>query len=179
MGDNIWLGDRDGVRTPMQWTPDRNAGFSASDPGRLYLPVNMDSIYGYQVTNVESQTRNTSSLLHWTRRMIQLRKANPAFGMGTFTDLGGSNPSVLSFVRSFGDDIVLCVNNLSRFPQAVELDLRPWMGSQPMELTGGSHFPTIGELPYLLTVAGHGFYWLRIPRVQQPTRIPEAEDGTP
>src|SRR6266516_3949439 len=96
MGDNIWLGDRDGVRTPMQWTPDRNAGFSAATPGRLYVPVNMDSIYGYQVTNVESQTRNTSSLLHWTRRMIHLRKANPAFGLGSFIDLGGSNPSVLS-----------------------------------------------------------------------------------
>ena len=141
MGDNIWLGDRDGVRTPMQWTPDRNAGFSTCDPGRLYLPVNMDSIYGYQVTNVESQTRNTSSLLHWTRRMIQVRKANPAFGMGTFTDIGGSNPSVLSFVREFGDDIVLCVNNLSRFPQPVELDLRPWEGAQPIELIGGAHFP--------------------------------------
>ncbi len=128
MGDNIWLGDRDGVRTPMQWTPDRNAGFSTCDPGRLYLPVNMDSIYGYQVTNVESQTRNSSSLLHWTRRMIEVRKANPAFGLGTFTDLGGSNPSVLAFVRAFGDDIVLCVNNLSRFPQPVELDLRPWRG---------------------------------------------------
>jgi maltose alpha-D-glucosyltransferase / alpha-amylase len=175
MGDNIWLGDRDGVRTPMQWTPDRNAGFSTCDPGRLYLPVNMDSIYGYQVTNVESQTRNTSSLLHWTRRMTHLRKANPAFGMGTFTDLGGSNPSVLSFVRAFGDDIVLCVNNLSRFPQAVELDLRPWEGSQPIELLGGAHFPTIGELPYLLTLAGHGFYWLRIPRVPQPSGVPAAE----
>jgi maltose alpha-D-glucosyltransferase/alpha-amylase len=170
MGDNIWLGDRDGVRTPMQWTPDRNAGFSSCDPGRLYLPVNLDSIYGYQVTNVESQTRNTSSLLHWTRRMIGLRKANPAFGLGTFTDLGGSNPCVLSFVRAFGDDVVLCVNNLSRFPQAVELDLRPWQGAEPIEMTGGSHFPAIGELPYLLTVAGHGFYWLRIPVHQQGFR---------
>jgi maltose alpha-D-glucosyltransferase / alpha-amylase len=92
--------------------------------------------------------------------------------MGTFTDLGGSNPSVLSFVRAFGDDIVLCVNNLSRFPQAAELDLRPWEGSQPIELLGGAHFPPIGELPYLLTLAGHGFYWLRIPRVQQPTGVP-------
>jgi maltose alpha-D-glucosyltransferase/alpha-amylase len=176
MGDNIWLGDRDGVRTPMQWTPDRNAGFSTCEPGRLYLPVNLDSIYGYQVTNVEAQTRNTSSLLHWTRRMIQLRKSNPAFGIGTFSDLGGSNPSVLSFVREFGDDIVLCVNNLSRFPQAAELDLRPWEGSQPIELLGGAHFPMIGELPYLLTLAGHGFYWLRIPRVPQPTGEPAAED---
>jgi maltose alpha-D-glucosyltransferase / alpha-amylase len=168
MGDNIWLGDRDGVRTPMQWTPDRNAGFSTTDPQRLYLPVNMDSVYGHQVTNVESQTRNTSSLLHWTRRMLQVRKANPAFGMGTFTDIGGSNPSVLAFVREFGDDIVLCVNNLSRFAQPVELDLRPWRGAEPIELIGGSRFPAIGELPYLLTLAGYGFYWLRIPKVAPP-----------
>ncbi|MGX7679421.1 maltose alpha-D-glucosyltransferase [Jatrophihabitans sp. DSM 45814] len=177
MGDNIWLGDRDGVRTPMQWTPDRNAGFSTAEPGRMYLPVNSDSVYGYQVTNVEAQTRNTSSLLHWTRRMIGLRKANPAFGLGTFTDLGGSNPSVLSFVREFGDDVVLCVNNLSRFPQAVELDLRHWEGAEPVEMTGGSHFPAIGELPYLLTLAGHGFYWLRIPQHQPRagTGLPAAE----
>ena len=173
MGDNIWLGDRDGVRTPMQWTPDRNSGFSSCDPGRLYLPVNMDSIYGYQVTNVESQTRNSSSLLHWMRRMIRVRKANPAFGLGTFTDIGGSNPSVLAFVRVFGDDIVLCVNNLSRFPQPVELDLRPWEGSEPIELMGDTRFPAIGELSYLLTLAGHGFYWLRIPRNQ----VSDAEPG--
>jgi maltose alpha-D-glucosyltransferase/alpha-amylase len=173
MGDNIWLGDRDGVRTPMQWTPDRNAGFSTCDPGRLYLPVNMDSIYGFQVTNVESQTRNSSSLLHWMRRMIRVRKANPAFGLGTFTDLGGSNPSVLAFVRIFGDDIVLCVNNLSRFAQPVELDLRPWERSEPIELMGGTRFPAIGELPYLLTLTGHGFYWLRIPRNQVSDAEPE------
>src|SRR5918997_339510 len=140
MGDNIWAGDRDGVRSPMQWTPDRNAGFSTSDPGRLYLPIIMDAIYGYQVTNVESQTRNTSSLLHWTRRMIQVRKSNPAFGLGSFIDLGGSNPSVLSYVREFGDDTVLCVNNLSRFAQPVELDLRPWRGREPLELLGGVRF---------------------------------------
>jgi maltose alpha-D-glucosyltransferase / alpha-amylase len=174
MGDNIWLGDRDGVRTPMQWTPDRNSGFSTCDPGRLYLPVNMDSIYGYQVTNVESQTRNTSSLLHWMRRMIQMRKANPAFGLGTFTDLGGSNPSVLSFVREFGDDVVLCVNNLSRFAQPVELDLRRYESAEPIELLGGSRFPAIGQLPYLLTLGGHSFYWLRIPRHQVTDRPPEA-----
>ncbi len=173
MGDNIWLGDRDGVRTPMQWTPDRNSGFSSCDPGRLYLPVNMDSIYGFQVTNVESQTRNSSSLLHWMRRMIRVRKANPAFGLGTFTDIGGSNPSVLAFVRVFGDDIVLCVNNLSRFPQPVELDLRPWEGAEPIELMGDTRFPAIGELSYLLTLAGHGFYWLRIPRNQ----VSDAEPG--
>jgi maltose alpha-D-glucosyltransferase/alpha-amylase len=109
--------------------------------------------------------------------MIGLRKANPAFGLGTFADLGGSNPSVLSFVREFGDDVVLCVNNLSRFPQAVELDLRHWEGAEPVEMTGGSHFPAIGELPYLLTLAGHGFYWLRIPQHQPPggTGLPAAE----
>src|SRR5262249_36815422 len=121
MGYNIWLGDRDGVRTPMQWTADRNAGISTCDPCRLYLPVNMGAIYGCEVTHVVSQTRHTSSVLHWTRLMIQVRKANPAFGMGSFHDIGGSNPSVLSFVREFGDDIVLCVNNLSRFAQPVEL----------------------------------------------------------
>jgi maltose alpha-D-glucosyltransferase / alpha-amylase len=162
MGDNIWLGDRDGVRTPMQWTPDRNAGFSTSNPGQLFLPVIMDPIYGHQVTNVEAQLASSTSLLHWTRRMIEVRKQNPAFGLGTWEDLGGSNPSVLSFVRSFGDDIVLCVNNLSRFPQPVELDLRRWEGWRPVELLGTVHFPLIGELPYLLTLAGHGFYWFRL-----------------
>jgi maltose alpha-D-glucosyltransferase/alpha-amylase len=162
MGDNIWLGDRDGVRTPMQWTPDRNAGFSTADPGRLTLPVVMDAVYGFQVTNVEAQSRLTSSLLHWTRRMLEVRKQNPAFGLGDFIDVGGSNPSVLSFVRSFGDDVVMCVNNLSRFPQAVELDLRRWEGWRPTEMTGGVGFPPIGELPYLLTVGNHGFYWFQL-----------------
>jgi maltose alpha-D-glucosyltransferase/alpha-amylase len=162
MGDNIWLGDRDGVRTPMQWTPDRNAGFSTANPGRLTLPVIMDPIYGHQVTNVEAQLASSTSFLHWTRRMIEVRKQNPAFGLGTWQDLGGSNPSVLSFVREFGDDIVLCVNNLSRFPQPVELDLRHWEGYRPVELLGTVQFPQIGELPYLLTIAGHGFYWFRL-----------------
>jgi len=162
MGDNIWLGDRDGVRTPMQWTPDRNAGFSTSNPGQLFLPVIMDPIYGHQVTNVEAQLASSTSLLHWTRRMIEVRKQNPAFGLGTWEDLGGSNPSVLSFVRAFGDDVVLCVNNLSRFPQPVELDLRRWEGCHPVELLGTVHFPQVGELPYLLTLAGHGFYWFRL-----------------
>jgi maltose alpha-D-glucosyltransferase / alpha-amylase len=162
MGDNIWLGDRDGVRTPMQWTPDRNAGFSTSDPGRLTLPAVMDAVYGYQVKNVEAQLTNGSSLLHWTQRMIQVRKENPAFSLGEFIDLGGTNPSVLSYARVFGDDIVLCVNNLSRFPQPVELDLRRFEGMQPVELLGGVRFPAIGELPYLLTLAPHGFYWFRL-----------------
>jgi maltose alpha-D-glucosyltransferase/alpha-amylase len=163
MGDNIWLGDRDGVRTPMQWTPDRNAGFSTCDPGRLYLPVIMDPIYGYQGLNVEAQMRTSTSLLHWTRRMIETRKRHPTFGAGSFTELGASNPSVLAFVREFGDDRVLCVNNLSRFPQPVELDLRRYEAVVPVEMLGGMHFPRIGELPYLLTLPGHGFYWFTLP----------------
>jgi len=147
----------------MQWTPDRNAGFSTADPGKLYLPVVQSLVYNYAITNVEAQTRNNSSLLHWMRRMIQMRKANPAFGLGTFTDIGGSNPCVLSFVREFGDDIVLCVNNLSRFPQPVELDLRRFKGVTPVECMGGVTFPPIGDLSYLLTLPGHGFYWFQLP----------------
>jgi maltose alpha-D-glucosyltransferase/alpha-amylase len=163
MGDNIWLGDRDAVRTPMQWTPDRNAGFSTCDPGRLYLPTIMDPIYGYQAINVESQQNNTGSLLHWTRKMIEIRKRHPVFGVGDYTELAASNPSVLAFVREYGSDRVLCVNNLSRFPQPVELDLRRFEGVNPVECMGGVQFPPIGELPYLLTLPGHGFYWFLLP----------------
>jgi maltose alpha-D-glucosyltransferase/alpha-amylase len=174
MGDNIWLGDRDGVRTPMQWTPDRNAGFSNANPGRLHLPPIQDPVFGYQRVNVETELENASSLLHWTRRMIHARKKHPAFGLGDFTDLGGSNPSVLSYVREHVTvdpstasgrvtDTVLCVNNLSRFPQPVELDLRRFEGIAPIELLGGVRFPVIGELPYLLTLGAYGFYWFRLP----------------
>ncbi len=162
MGDNIWLGDRDGVRTPMQWTPDRNGGFSTATPGRLVLPAVQDPVFGYPAVNVEAQLSDTSSLLHWTRRMIANRKQHRAFGMGTFTDLGGSNPSVFSFAREYDDDVVLCVNNLSRFPQPVELQLREWEGRYPVEMLGHVRFPQIGELPYLLTLGGHGFYWFMI-----------------
>ena len=146
MGDNIWLGDRDGVRTPMQWTPDRNGGFSQCDPQRLYLPPIMDAIYGYQALNVEAQQRNAGSLLQWTRRMIEIRKRHPVFGTGIYEELTSSNPSVLAFVRlpdasadgdSDGSDRILCVNNLSRFPQPVELDLRRFMGVTPVECMGG------------------------------------------
>nr|WP_228643482.1 maltose alpha-D-glucosyltransferase [Microtetraspora sp. AC03309] len=163
MGDNIWLGDRDGVRTPMQWTPDRNAGFSSCDPGRLYLPLIMDPIYGYQAINVEAQQKSPSSLLHFTKRMIEIRKRHPVFGLGEFTELNSSNPSVLAFIRELGGDRVLCVNNLSRFPQPVELDLRRFEGSTPVECMGGVPFPPVGELPYLLTLPGHGFYWFTLP----------------
>jgi maltose alpha-D-glucosyltransferase/alpha-amylase len=162
MGDNIWLDDRDAVRTPMQWTPDRNAGFSTCDPGRLYAPIVADPVYGFQVTNVEAQLRSTSSLLHWTHRMLQVRKEHPAFGLGAFHDIGGSNPAVLAFSRTYGEDVVICVNNLSRFPMPTELDLSVYEGRRPIELTGGVEFPRIGELPYLLTLAPYGFYWFRL-----------------
>jgi maltose alpha-D-glucosyltransferase/alpha-amylase len=162
MGDNIWLGDRDGVRTPMQWTPDRNAGFSSATPGKLHLPAIQDHIYGYQSVNVEAQMEDESSLLHWTRRMILARRSQPAFGLGTWADLGGSNPSVLSYVREHEGEAILCVNNLSRFPQPVELDLRRFSGTVPVELLGGVSFPQIGELPYLLTLSGYGFYWFKL-----------------
>jgi maltose alpha-D-glucosyltransferase/alpha-amylase len=167
MGDNIWLGDRDAVRTPMQWSPDRNAGFSRSDPGRVYLPPIMDPTYGYEAINVEAQQDNAASLLNWTRRMIAIRKQHAAFAEGEFIDLGGSNPSVLAYLRRWlrpdGElDVVLCVNNLSRFPQPVELELSAYEGFTPAELTGNVRFPRIGELPYLLTLPGHGFYWFQL-----------------
>ncbi len=173
MGDNIWLGDRDGVRTPMQWTPDRNAGFSTCDPGRLYLPMLMDPIYGYQALNVEAQQKNAGSFLHWTKRMIEIRKRHTVFGLGGYEELSSSNPSVLAFVREYTDsdgsdgvdsaDRILCVNNLSRFPQPVELDLRRFKGVTPVECMGGVTFPPIGDLSYLLTLPGHGFYWFQLP----------------
>src|SRR3712207_6026118 len=152
MGDNIWLGDRDGVRTPMQWTPDRNASFSTATPGRLYLPLNQDPIYGYQSVNVEAQRDSSMSLLNWTRTMLAVRRRHEAFAAGSFRELGGSNPSVLAYLREYGDDVVLCVNNLSRFPQPIELHLQHWAGYTPVELTGHVNFPRIGHLPYLLTL---------------------------
>src|SRR5690349_17340143 len=162
MGDIIWLGDRDGVRTPMQWTPDRNAGFSKANPGQLYLPPNQDPIYGYHSVNVEAQRDSSSSLLNWTRTMLTVRRRHEAFAVGTFRELGGSNPSVLAYLREDGDDVVLCVNNLSRFPQPIELNLQHWNGYTPVELTGHVNFPRIGQLPYLLTLPGHGFYWFQL-----------------
>src|SRR5690606_23871965 len=142
-------------------------------------PVILDTIYGYQAVNVEAQMQDSSSLLHWTRRMMMVRKQDPAFGHGDCVDLGGSNPSVFAFVREFGDDVVLCVNNLSRFPQPVELDLRRFEGAEPIELLGGVRFPRIGELPYLLTLGGHGFYWFRLPkqRATSGETSPESSRG--
>jgi maltose alpha-D-glucosyltransferase/alpha-amylase len=185
MGDNIYLGDRDSVRTPMQWSPDRNAGFSRADFAQLYLPPLMDPVYGYQANNVEAELRNPSSQLHWMKRMLEVRKQHPVFGTGTFEVISAENPSALAYVRSTvpngdeaaagdvtaesGDgghgrpaDTVLCVCNLSRFAQPAELPLQRWQGKVPIELLGRVPFPRIGELPYFVTLAPHGFYWFQL-----------------
>jgi maltose alpha-D-glucosyltransferase/alpha-amylase len=167
MGDNIYLGDRNGVRTPMQWTSDRNAGFSKCDPARLYLPVVMDPIYGYQVANVEAQLSDQSSLLHWTRNMIALRKLFQVFGRGTLTFLNPGNRKILAYLRELdhGDgyrETVLCVANLSRFAQPVTLDLSNYAGCQPVEMLGYVSFPPIKDGHYPLTLAPYSFLWLEL-----------------
>ena len=162
MGDNIYLGDRDGVRTPMQWTGDRNAGFSRADPAQLYLPVLMDPVYGYQSVNVEGQLRNQHSFLQWLRQLLAVRKQHPVFGLGSCEILHPENAAILAYVRKHGDDIVLCVNNLSGRAQAAELDLSAHEGLYPVEMLGRERFPRIGELPYLLTFHAHGFYWFQL-----------------
>ncbi|WP_326741051.1 maltose alpha-D-glucosyltransferase [Streptomyces sp. NBC_01022] len=167
MGDNIWLGDRDAVRTPMQWTPDRNAGFSTADPGRLHLPVLMDPVYGHQAVNVESQQRAAASLLHWTHSMLAARRRHPAFGLGDFQEVATTNEAAFAYVRSHtaedgSTDVVLCVNNLSRHPQPVGLDLSAWQGAVPVELIGGVAFPQVEGTPYPLTLKGRGVYWLSL-----------------
>jgi len=159
MGDNVYLGDRDGVRTPMQWSGDRNAGFSTANPQQLILPVIIDHEYHYQTVNVEAQERNRHSLLWWMRRLIALRKQYQAFGRGTMELLSPENARVLAFVRSFGDERILMVANLSRFVQYVELDLSRFRGMVPVELIGRTNFPPIGEHPYLLTLGPHNFFW--------------------
>jgi len=167
MGDNIYLGDRDGVRTPMQWTPDRNAGFSKADFAQLYLPPLMDPVYGYAAVNVEAEQRDSGSFLHWMQRTLQVRHQHgDLFGMGGLEVLSAENPSVLAFLRQLEDRIVLCVNNLSRFAQPVELQLARLSGKVPVELFGRVPFPAIGDLPYLLTLGGHGFYWFELTEAQ-------------
>src|SRR3954468_20556259 len=162
MGDNIYLGDRNGVRTPMQWSPDRNAGFSRADPQRLYLPPVMDPLYGYEAVNVEAQLRSASSLLHWTRRLIAVRRSYLAFGRGSLRFLQPGNRKVLAYLREYGDEALLCVVNLSRTPQAVELDLSRFAGKVPVEIMGKASFPPVGKLPYLVTLAGHGYFAFRL-----------------
>jgi maltose alpha-D-glucosyltransferase/alpha-amylase len=164
MGDNIYLGDRNGVRTPMQWTMDRNAGFSRVNPQKLILPINIDPEYHYESLNVEAQQNNPNSLLWWTKRLIALRKRFQAFGRGSIDFLSPTNPRVLAFVRQYEDETILVVANLSRFVQYAELDLSRFRGSVPLELFGRTKFPAIGDLPYLLTLGGHSFYWFSIQR---------------
>jgi len=186
MGDNIYLGDRDGVRTPMQWSSDRNGGFSRADPASLVLPPIMDPLYGYQSVNVEAQLRDAHSLLNWTRRMLAVRKQQKAFGRGTLKMLAPSNRRILAYLREYTGvdgrhEIILCVANLSRAAQAAELELSAYGGKVPVEMLGGSAFPPIGELPYLLTLPPYGFYWFlladatQMPAWHQPAleRMPE------
>ncbi len=176
MGDNFYLGDRDGVRTPMQWSADRNGGFSRADPQRLYLPPVMDPIYGYETVNVEAQEKHASSLLNWTKRMIAVRQTHEAFGNGNMTFLRPRNRKVLAYLRAYEGDVMLCVFNLSRSAQAVELDLSSQKGSVPVELTGASPFPPIGTLPYLLTLPAYGFYWFTL---RDPAQLPSLPDLAP
>ncbi len=167
MGDNIYLGDRNGVRTPMQWTGDRNGGFSRADFARLYSPPIMDPVYGYQAINVEAQLREPSSLLHWMRRIIALRKRFKAFGRGTLEFLHPANRKILAYFRRYEDELILCVANLARFIQPVELDLSRYKGYTPVELFGRVRFPTIGELPYLLTVGPSSFIWFQLEKTPE------------
>ena len=166
MGDNIYLGDRNGVRTPMQWSPDRNAGFSRADPQRLYLPPIMDPIYGYEAVNVEAQQRDPSSQLNWMKRMLAVRKTSHAFGRGRLSFLYPGNRKVLVYLRELGQgadaEAILCVANLSRSAQPVEIDLKKFRGRVPVELLGRTSFPPIGDLPYLITLPAHAFYWFKL-----------------
>ena len=180
MGDNIYLGDRNGVRTPMQWTPDRNGGFSRADPARLYAPTIMDPVYGYEAVNVEAQSRSLSSLLSATKRLISVRKSTLAFGRGSMTFIRPLNRSVLAYVRQYGDEVILCVANLSRSAQATELDLSAWKERIPLEMLGRTCFPAIGELPYMITLAPYGFYWFQLQQPDKsepakPSAVPEFE----
>jgi maltose alpha-D-glucosyltransferase / alpha-amylase len=162
MGDNVYLGDRDGVRTPMQWTGDRNGGFSRADFAQLYLPLSMDPVFGYQAVNVEAQLRTPTSFLRWLRRFIALRKEHPVFGLGSYEPLAADNPRIFAHVRRYEEDVVLCVHNLANSAQPVQLDLGRFEGLIPEEMLGRTRFPQIGTLPYLLTLAPRGFYWFRL-----------------
>jgi maltose alpha-D-glucosyltransferase / alpha-amylase len=165
MGDNIYLGDRNGVRTPMQWNGGWNAGFSSADPERLYSPLISNPVYGYQAINVDSQRRSEHSLLSWTKSVIRTRNSFRVFSRGSIEFLNPSNHRVLAYVRQLGDEKVLVVNNLSSAAQAVELNLQTYKGSIPIEMFGRNLFPRIGDLPYLLTLGPYQFYWFRLRRI--------------
>jgi len=174
MGDNIYLGDRDSVRTPMQWNADRNAGFSRANPQQLYLPVVIDPVYHAAAVNVEAAEANPSSLLWWMRRMIHLRERYKAFSRGTLEHLRPDNRKVLAFLRRYEDELLLVVVNLSRFVQCVELDLSEVCGAVPVEMFGSMRFPPVGELPYFLTLGPHGFYWFSLEFDPGSRRGPDA-----
>jgi len=165
MGDNVYLGDRNGVRTPMQWNGGWNAGFSGADPERLYSPLISNPVYGYQAINVESQRRSQHSLLSWMRRIIHVRKSSRVLSRGSIEFLKPSNHRVLAYVRQLGEEKILVVNNLSKSAQAVELDLGRYKGSIPIEMFGGNLFPRIGDLYYLLTLGPYQFFWFRLRRI--------------
>ena len=165
MGDNVYLGDRNGVRTPMQWNGGWNAGFSSADPERLYSPLISNPVYGYQAINVDSQTRSAHSLLSWTKSVIQTRNAFRVFSRGSIEFLSPSNHRVLAYVRCLGEEKVLVVNNLSSSAQAVELNLQAYKKHIPIEMFGRNLFPRIGDLPYLLTLGPYQFYWFRLRRI--------------
>ncbi len=166
MGDNVFLGDRHGVRTPMQWTPDRNAGFSRADYARLYAPVIADTVYGYQALNVEAQEASPYSLLNWLREVLRVRKQHPAFCMGKLRFVNPPNRKVMAFVRSTPDETILCVNNMARGAQPAELDLSEWVGCTPVDLFADTPFPPVADRPYQLSLGPYGFYWFRL---QRPT----------
>ena len=168
MGDNVHLGDRNGVRTPMQWTADRNGGFSKADPSKLFLPAISDSVYGYQAINVEAQRQSPHSLLHWMRQMIAVRKQHPAFGRGTVAFLRPRTDKVLAYLREYEGETLLFVHNLAGSAQAVELDLATYQGAVPIELFGDSRFPVIGPQPYALSLAPYGFYWFKLRQTASP-----------
>ena len=174
MGDNFYLGDRNGVRTPMQWSADRNAGFSQANPQRLYLPIIIDPEYHYEAINVEAQQQNLSAPLWWMKRLIQLRKRFQAFSRGTIEFLFPENRRVLVFIRRFQDEIILAVANMSRFVQCAEINLAEFKGRVPVELFGQTEFPPIGDLPYFITLGPHSFYWFKLEAAQAaPARVPE------
>jgi maltose alpha-D-glucosyltransferase/alpha-amylase len=171
MGDNVYLGDRNGVRTPMQWTGDRNAGFSRTDPARLFAPPIMDAVYGYQAVNVEAQERSPSSLLNWMRRMLTLRRQHPTLGRGTFEPVATDNRRVLAFLREHEQQQILIVANMARTVQPVHLDLQRFAGRHPVELVGNTELPPVTSEPYFLTLAPHGFFWFQLAQVAKPVVV--------
>lgn len=177
MGDNYHLGDRAGVRTPMQWTGDRNAGFSSADPSRLCLPVIMDPGYTFTGTNVEAQERSQSSFLNWLKLLLRIRRHHPVFGRGSIEFLHPANTHVVAYLREHDGETMLIVNNLSRFSQYVEIDLSRFDGWTPIDLFGDVMFPRIGELPYLVTLGPHGFYWFRLVPEEVREHMSHSSDG--